>query len=136
MKKLQKLSLKELENELTIIGCCELKLINGGGIYEDYFRGLGSAVENAVKNLTNSVYQTANDAHNAIVDFWNDHGDKIIGTTLSGVSVTIDVLMLFFTKSPYMGPYILDPSESDYQINPSCSSSGSFNNTYYKLGFG
>ncbi len=114
MKKLEKLTLKEMSNEMTLISPNELPmLIGGSGFdfgYDDLLDAMDAVYEfgnNAVQNVyeaVGAVTDAIGEAANAVADgatkFYNEHEEGIIVTA----NIVLDLGVAYLTKGAKMNP--------------------------------
>lgn len=123
MKKLEKLTLKELSSELTVISPNELPKVIGGNeptpqTVVNYCEG---QVESAFAPITNAVSETIDAVGNAANAVGNAV-ENVITSPITGVvvSIAVDLYMLYNgLGTPSQGPTVLPGGDgSSYGFNP------------------
>lgn len=137
MKKLEKMTLKKMKEELTVISPNELSMVIGGGSDTppsvDYCLG---QIENAFSPITTGVNNTL-DAMSSAANAVGNTIENVVTSPITGVvtSIAVDLYMLINgLGTPSPGPTVLPSGDgSGYGINPYISSSS--NSDFYKNGF-
>lgn len=110
MKKLEKLTLKEMSNEMQVISPCELPLVVGGTDAQTVINHCLGELEKQVSVVTDAVNETIDtisDSAKAAAGWVSDNSEKIGQAALIVVGGVIDFYLLKGTKAPTMGPTVL-----------------------------